>query len=359
MNPSTSTSKFWSPLVASLQPYVPGEQPKHQRLTKLNTNENPFGPSPKVLQAIRDATSNDLRLYPDPESGALKQALARRYAVAVDQVFVGNGSDEVLALSFAALLKHDAPLLFPDISYSFYPEYCALFGIEYTLVPLSSALMVQPEDYFRPNGGIIITNPNAPTGSALGLVAIESILKANPDSVVVIDEAYVDFGGESAVGLIAQYPNLLVIHTLSKSRSLAGLRVGYALGQVHLIEALRRVKDSFNSYPLDRLAMAGAVAAIEDEDYFRMTCQAVIDNREWLVTELQACGFSVLPSAANFVFATHPDRDAAQLQSTLRSQGVLVRHFNKPRISQYLRITVGSREECQFLVNVIRRSSTA
>ncbi len=359
MNRSTTTSKFWSPLVASLQPYVPGEQPKHQTLTKLNTNENPFGPSPKVLQAIRDATSNDLRLYPDPESGALKEALARRYAVAVDQVFVGNGSDEVLALSFAALLKHDAPLLFPDISYSFYPVYCALFGIEYTLVPLSSALMVQPQDYFRPNGGIIITNPNAPTGSALELAAIESILQANPDSVVVIDEAYVDFGGESAVGLIAQYPNLLVIHTLSKSRSLAGLRVGYALGQVHLIDALRRVKDSFNSYPLDRLALAGAVAAIEDDDYFRKTCEAVISNRAWLVAELRACGFLVLPSAANFVFATHPDRDAAQLQSDLRSQGVLVRHFNKPRISQYLRITVGSREECQVLVNAIRRSSTA
>lgn len=359
MNQSKTISPFWSPLVTSLQPYVPGEQPKHQTLTKLNTNESPFGPSPKVLLAIKAATSDDLRLYPDPESGALKDALARRYAVGVDEVFVGNGSDEVLALTFAALLKHDAPLLFPDISYSFYPVYCALFGIEHRMVPLTSDLKVRPEDYARPNGGIIITNPNAPTGCPLGITAIESILNANPNSVVVIDEAYVDFGGESVVPLISRYPNLLVIHTLSKSRSLAGLRVGYALGQAHLIEALRRVKDSFNSYPLDRLAIAGAVAAIEDETYFQQTCQAVINNREWLVGELRQSGFTVLPSAANFVFATHPDRDAAQLQAELRSQGVLVRHFNKPRINQYLRITVGSREQCQRLLNAIRRSSTA
>ncbi len=345
--------------MASLQPYVPGEQPKQQSLTKLNTNENPFGPSPRVLQAIKEAATSDLRLYPDPESTPLKEALARRYAVGLDQVFVGNGSDEVLALSFAALLKHEAPLLFPDISYSFYPVYCALFGIDYRLVPLSAELAVVAADYLQANGGIIITNPNAPTGCALPAAAIETILKANPDSVVVIDEAYVDFGGESVVPLISKYPNLLVIHTLSKSRSLAGLRVGYALGQAPLIDALRRVKDSFNSYPLDRLAMAGAVAAIDDEAYFQQTCQAVISNRQWLVAELTQCGFQVLPSAANFVFARHPDRDAQQLHHTLRSQGVLVRYFNKPRIDQYLRITVGSRDDCQLLVNVIRRSSTA
>lgn len=345
--------------MASLHPYVPGEQPKVQNLTKLNTNENPFGPSPKVLEAIRNAVGDDLRLYPDPEASALKRALAQRYSLGIEQVFVGNGSDEVLALTFAGLLKHEAPLLFPDISYSFYPVYCALFGIAFSLVPLSAELRVEPADYARRNGGIIISNPNAPTGIALSSAQIETILKANPDSVVVIDEAYVDFGGESVVPLIAGYPNLLVIHTLSKSRSLAGLRVGYAIGQAPLIEALRRVKDSFNSYPLDRLAIAGAVAAIEDEAYFQQTCQAVMQNRQWLVSELTQLGFSVLPSAANFVFATHPRRDAAALQLALREQGVIVRHFSKPRIDQYLRISIGSRDECQTLVNAIRRSSTA
>jgi histidinol-phosphate aminotransferase len=370
-----TANKFWSPLVATLSPYVPGEQPRHASanlttgqtnpqttqptFVKLNTNENPFGPSPRVLQAIKEATNDDLRLYPDPESVVLKEALARRYRVGVDEVFVGNGSDEVLGLTFAALLKHELPLLFPDISYSFYPVYCALFGTDYQRVPLTETLTVNPADYLRPNGGIIITNPNAPTGTALRVSAIETILTGNPDSVVVVDEAYVDFGGESVVPLIPSYPNLLVTHSFSKSRSLAGLRVGYALGQKHLIDALRRVKDSFNSYPLDRLAVAGAVAAIDDEAYFQKTCAAVISNRQWLVDELIASGFSVLPSSANFVFATHPQRDAKQLQAALRSQGVLVRYFDKPRIDQYLRITVGSRDDCQLLMNAIRRSSTA
>ena len=366
-----TANRFWSPLVATLSPYVPGEQPRRastpgatgqtnqQALVKLNTNENPFGPSPRVLQAIMEATTDDLRLYPDPESVVLKEALARRYRVGVDEVFVGNGSDEVLGLTFAALLKHELPLLFPDISYSFYPVYCALFGIDYQRVPLSETLTVNPADYLQPNGGIIITNPNAPTGTALGVSAIETILKGNPDSVVVIDEAYVDFGGESVVPLIHDYPNLLITHSFSKSRSLAGLRVGYALGQAHLIDALRRVKDSFNSYPLDRLAVAGAVAAIEDEAYFQKACAAVVSNRQWLVNELTESGFSVLPSSANFVFATHPQRDAKQLQAALRSRGVLVRYFDKPRIDQYLRITIGSRDDCHLLMNAIRRSSTA
>lgn len=345
--------------MASLSPYVPGEQPRMQNLTKLNTNENPFGPSPKALAAMASAIGDDLRLYPDPESTALRDALAQRYQVSSDSVFVGNGSDEVLALTFAGLLKHDAPLLFPDISYSFYPVYCALFGVDYRQVPLADDLSLRIEDYRQRNAAIIIANPNAPTGVALSRAQIEALLTDHPASVVVIDEAYVDFGAQSCVPLVARYPNLLVIHTLSKSRSLAGLRVGYAIGQPHLIEALRRVKDSFNSYPVDRLAMAGAVAAIEDEAWFEKTCKTVIENRQWLVNELNALGFRTLPSSANFVFTTHPQRDAENLQRSLREQGVIVRYFKKPRIDQYLRITIGTIEQCQILIDAIRRSSTA
>lgn len=345
--------------MASLSPYVPGEQPRAQNLTKLNTNENPFPPSPKVLAAISAAVNGDLRLYPDPEADVLRATLARHYQVGVESVFVGNGSDEVLGLTFAGLLKHEAPLLFPDISYSFYPVYCALFGVDYLRVPLTEDLRVQPHDYRQPNGAIIIANPNAPTGVALPRTDIESMLRDHPDSVVVVDEAYVDFGGESCVPLVTQFPNLLVVHTLSKSRSLAGLRVGFAIGQPHLIEALRRVKDSFNSYPLDRLAIAGAVAAVEDVAWFERTRKSVIANRQWLVRELDGLGFRTLPSSANFVFTTHPQRDAQALQLSLREQGVIVRYFNKPRIDQYLRITVGTIDQCQTLVNAIRRSSTA
>ena len=344
-------SKFWSPFVSSLVPYVPGEQPKLTKLVKLNTNENPYGPSPKAIEAMRGALSDDLRLYPDPNSDLLKQAVAGYYGVETAQVFLGNGSDEVLAHIFHALFQHDQPLLFPDISYSFYPVYCGLYGIDHQAVPLDERFQIRVEDYARPNGGIIFPNPNAPTGCLLPLAAIERILQANPDSVVVVDEAYVDFGGETAIKLVDRYPNLLVTQTLSKSRSLAGLRVGLAVGHPELIEALERVKNSFNSYPLDRLANVGGAAAFEDREHFEWTRNAVIQSREALVTQLEGKGFEVLPSAANFIFARHPRHDAAALAAKLREQGVIVRHFKQPRIAQFLRISIGTPEQNQALLD--------
>ncbi len=338
-------SKFWSPFVKDLVPYVPGEQPKMARLIKLNTNENPYGPSPKVLEAIRAELDDSLRLYPDPNGERLKQTIADYYGVQACQVFLGNGSDEVLAHVFHGLFQHGRPLLFPDISYSFYPVYCGLYDIPFETVALDVQFRINVADYERPNGGIIFPNPNAPTGCLLPLAAIRRLLEANTESVVVVDEAYVDFGGESAISLVDQYPNLLVTQTLSKSRSLAGLRVGLAVGNAELIEALERIKNSFNSYPLDRLALVGAVAAFEDQDYFEQTCQAVIASREQLVSELQDLGFEVLPSAANFIFTRHPQHDAAQLAAALREQGVIVRHFKQERINQFLRITIGTAEQ--------------
>ncbi len=349
-------SRFWSAVVHGLTPYVPGEQPKLPNLIKLNTNENPYPPSPKAVAAMAAQMGSDgahLKLYPDPNSDLLKQAVARRYGLAAHQVFVGNGSDEVLAHAFLALLKHDRPILYPDITYSFYPVYCGLYGIAYETVPLAEDFTLRVEDYLRPNGGIIFPNPNAPTGRALALGDVERIVAGNPDSVVVVDEAYVDFGGETAIPLIAKYPNLLVIHTLSKSRSLAGLRVGYAVGSPELIEALERVKNSFNSYPLDRQAIVGAAAAMDDEAWFEQTRHAVMATRERLTADLTNLGFQVLPSAANFIFARHPARDAGELAKTLRERSIIVRHFKQPRIDQFLRITVGTDAECQALTTAL------
>lgn len=346
-------SKFWSPFVSSLVPYVPGEQPKLTRLIKLNTNENPYGPSPRAIEAMRAALNDDLRLYPDPNSDQLKQAVAAYYGVQNNQVFVGNGSDEVLAHIFHALFQHDKPLLFPDISYSFYPVYCGLYGIDHEVVPLDERFQIRVEDYARPNGGIIFPNPNAPTGCLLPLEAVARIVESSPESVVVVDEAYIDFGGETAIKLVDRYPNLLVTQTLSKSRSLAGLRVGLAVGHPDLIEALERVKNSFNSYPLDRLANVGGAAAFEDRDYFESTCKAVIESREALVTQLQDKGFEVLPSAANFIFARHPKHDAAGLAAKVREHGVIVRHFKQERIAQFLRISIGTPEQHEALLEAL------
>lgn len=348
-------SRFWNPLVHDLTPYVPGEQPKIANLVKLNTNENPYGPSPRALEAMRGELGDGLRLYPDPNSDRLRQAVADYYRLTPEQVFVGNGSDEVLGHTFLALLKHDAPLLFPDITYSFYPVYCGLYRIDYRRIPLGDSFEIRLDDYLQPNGGIIFPNPNAPTGRLLTLGEIRQLLDRNRDSVVVIDEAYIDFGGESAAALVPEYPNLLVIQTLSKSRSLAGLRVGFALGQAELIEALDRVKNSFNSYPIDRLALAGAVAALEDQEHFETTRQAIIRSREWLAAELAELGFEVLPSAANFVFARHPAHDAGELAQALRADGIIVRHFKQPRIEQFLRITVGTDEQCRVLIEALKR----
>jgi histidinol-phosphate aminotransferase len=346
-------SKFWSPFVKTLVPYVPGEQPKLTKLVKLNTNENPYGPSPKALEAMRVELNDDLRLYPDPNGDLLKQAVAEYYGVQTGQVFVGNGSDEVLAHIFHGLFQQDLPLLFPDISYSFYPVYCGLYGIEHVLVPLDEQFQIRVADYARPNGGIIFPNPNAPTGCVLALDAVEQMLKASPDSVVVVDEAYIDFGGQTAISLVDRYPNLLVTQTLSKSRSLAGLRVGLAVGHPDLIEALERVKNSFNSYPLDRMAIVGAAAAFNDKAYFQQTCKAVIDSREHLVAELQQRGFEVLPSAANFIFTRHSQQDAAGIAAKVREKGVIVRHFKQERIAQFLRISIGTPEQNQALLDAL------
>ena len=347
-------SRFWSDVVTGLTPYVPGEQPKLANLVKLNTNETPYGPSPRVLEAIRNAADDSLKLYPDPNAQQLKAAIAAHHAIESSNVFVGNGSDEVLAHVFLGLLKHAKPTLFPDISYSFYPVYCGLYQIDFETIPLADDFSIRVGDYARPNGGIIFPNPNAPTGRLLAQAEIEQLLRANPDSVVVIDEAYVDFGGASAIPLTADHPNLLVVQTLSKSRSLAGLRVGFAVGHAELIEALERVKNSFNSYPLGRLAIAGAVAAFEDREYFEQTCKAIVTSRERLVGELKALGFEVLPSAANFVFARHPAHDAEKSALALRRRGVIVRHFKLPRIDQFLRITVGTDEQCAALVAALK-----
>ncbi|HQT25144.1 MAG TPA: histidinol-phosphate transaminase [Burkholderiales bacterium] len=346
-------SRYWSDLVRGLTPYVPGEQPKIENLIKLNTNENPYPPSPRVLAVLRNEANAALRLYPDPDAGRLKEAIAGFYGIDAGNVFVGNGSDEVLAHVFNALLKHEAPILFPDVTYSFYPVYCRLYDIGYETVPLDGHFSIAAEDYMKPNGGIIFPNPNAPTGCLLGLESIERLAAHNHDSVVVVDEAYIDFGGESAIPLIGSYPNLLVIQTLSKSRSLAGLRVGFAAGSRELIEGLERVKNSFNSYPLGRLAISGAVAAFEDREYFESTCRAVMTSREKLNCGLEELGFSVLPSSANFVFATHPDHDAALLASKLREKRIIVRHFRLPRIDQHLRITVGTDEQCRALLDCL------
>ncbi|WP_454667370.1 histidinol-phosphate transaminase [Acinetobacter calcoaceticus] len=358
MTLSTAQMRFWSPEVRELEPYVPGEQPKIQNLLKLNTNENPYPPSPKVVEAVQAVLAHQadaLRLYPDPDATALKQAIAKQQNIEISQVFVGNGSDEVLAHIFKAFFLQDEPILYPDITYSFYPVYSQFFGTKTKEIPLNENFEIEAKDYIQPNGGIVITNPNAPTSIAMGLPDIEQILKANPDRVVVIDEAYVDFGAESAVGLVNRYENLVVCQTTSKSRSLAGLRVGFAIAQPHLIAALEAVKNSFNSYPIDRFAIAAAVASFEDQAYFEEQLQKVISSREKLVDDLTALGFKVLPSKANFIFASHSVHDAGKLAQKLREQGVIVRYFNKPRINQFLRITVGTDEQNMRLVQTLKQ----
>jgi histidinol-phosphate aminotransferase len=348
-------SEFWSDVVHTLSPYVPGEQPRGGAFVKLNTNENPFGPSPATLEAIRAAATDRLRLYPDPDSLALRTALGETFGLDAAEVFVGNGSDEVLAHAFHALLKHKEPLLFPDITYSFYPTYCRLYEIPHRLVPLDENLRLRVEDYVAPRGAIIIANPNAPTGVALPLDDVRRLVTANADRMVVVDEAYVDFGAQSAAGLVRDHANLLVVRTFSKSHSLAGMRVGFALGQRHLIEALVRVKDSFNSYPLNMLSQAAALAAWRDKAWTDQCLARIVANRAELTQALAGLGFDVLPSQANFVFAALPGRAGADLMRLLREEGVLVRHFSAPRIADRLRITIGTAEECAALVAALKR----
>jgi histidinol-phosphate aminotransferase len=346
-------NRYWSDIVKSLTPYVPGEQPRIEKLVKLNTNECPYPPSPKVLEAISAVSADALRRYPDPESTELRQAIAAQNGIQPEQVFVGNGSDEVIALAFLALLKQQLPLYFPDVSYSFYPVWSQLFGIECRTVAVAQDFSVDPDAYPVENGGVIIPNPNAPTGMLMSLASIRRLLQRSADSVVVIDEAYIDFGGESAVGLIGEFDNLLVVQTLSKSRALAGLRVGFAMGNAGLIEALGRVKNSFNSYPLDAIAQRAAVAAMGDTDYFHSSCQRVIASREALCSRMASLGFQVLPSGANFIFATHPRHPAKQLFTALRERGIVVRYFDKPRIDNFLRISIGTEEDNAALLSAL------
>jgi histidinol-phosphate aminotransferase len=350
-------SSYWSDFVKDLEPYSPGEQPQISNITKLNTNENPYGPSPAVIKAITEAADDRLRLYPPPESESLKQTIADNFNITASQVFVGNGSDEVLAHVFNGLLNHGqkGPLLFPDISYSFYPVFCQLYAIDYKKIPLEKDFSINVEKYQQPNGGIIFPNPNAPTGMLMGLEFIEQLLEKNTDSVVVVDEAYIDFGGQTAASLINQYENLLVVQTMSKSRSLAGMRVGYALGSQSLIEGLNRIKNSFNSYPLGHLQVAAAIAAFDDKAHFESSRQKVITERERVTSQLEAMNFEVLPSTANFVLARHNQKSAVDLAVMLRDQGIIVRHFSKPRIDQYLRVTIGAEDQNNLLIDNLQK----
>jgi histidinol-phosphate aminotransferase len=348
-------SKYWSDIVSRLTPYTPGEQPKDKILLKLNTNENPYSPSTKVLDAIKLSVKESLRLYPDPESDDLKETISNYYNLSKANIFVGNGSDEILAFIFQALLKKEDPVLFPDITYSFYPAYCSLYDIKYKRIPLDKELNINLEDYLINNGGIIFPNPNAPTGIPKKLVDIENLLKLNQGSVVVVDEAYVDFGTESAVKLVNQYKNLVITQSFSKSRSLAGIRLGCAFANEDLIEALNRVKNSFNSYSIDRLAQVAGIEAIKDENHFNLTRVKIIEARTFLEKELFLMDFEVLPSGANFIFTKHKLKDAIIIFKKLRESGVVVRHFDQPeRISQYLRITIGTIEDMQKLISILK-----
>ena len=342
-------NRYWSKRIQDIVPYTPGEQPKDQRFIKLNTNECPYPPSPKAVEAIREAVGDSLRLYPDPECVDLRAAIAQREGLEISQVFCGNGSDEILAFAFQAFFDPEREVVFPRITYSFYPVYTDFFGLERREVPMEPDFSSPIDLLCGNNGGVVLANPNAPTGLAVGLDTVEKLLAANPDVVVIVDEAYVDFGADSAAGLVGRYPNLLVVQTTSKSRALAGLRVGWAMGDAGLIDGLRCVRDSINSYTVDRLAQAGAAAAIRDEGYFQSIRRRVMDTREWTERTLREKGFTVLPSQANFLFVSHPDRTGKELLDGLRRRGVLVRWWPIPEIENWLRISIGTQEEMAAL----------
>ena len=342
-------NRYWSKRIQDIVPYTPGEQPKDQRFIKLNTNECPYPPSPKAVEAIREAAGDSLRLYPDPECVDLRAAIAQREGLEISQVFCGNGSDEILAFAFQAFFDPEREVVFPKITYSFYPVYTSFFGLKRREVPMEPDFSSPIDLLCGNNGGVVLANPNAPTGLAVGLDTVEKLLAANPDVVVIVDEAYVDFGADSAAGLVGRYPNLLVVQTTSKSRALAGLRVGWAMGDAGLIDGLRCVRDSINSYTVDRLAQAGAAAAIRDEDYFQSIRRRVMDTREWTERTLKEKGFTVLPSQANFLFVSHPDHTGKELLDGLRRRGVLVRWWPIPEIENWLRISIGTQEEMAAL----------
>jgi histidinol-phosphate aminotransferase len=348
-------SRYWSNTVKNIKPYTPGEQPKDRKYIKLNTNENPYPPSPRVIEAINNAADETLRLYPDPMGGELRETIAGYYRLRKNNIFIGNGSDEVLAFSFPAFFEPAGkPVLFAEVTYSFYPVYTAFFNINYRLIPVDEEFNISEEGYYQDNGGIIIANPNAPSGKGVSEKTMEAILSRNENSVVIVDEAYVDFGGLSAVKLINDYPNLLVIKTLSKSHSLAGLRVGYALGNEELIEGIIRVKDSINSYTVDRLAVAGAREAIKDDDYFQETRSKIMKSRERVSARLTEMGFKVIPSQANFIFISSEQCPGGLLFQRLRAKGILVRHFNKPKVDNFIRVTIGTDDEMDCFLEVIK-----
>ena len=347
--------KNWENNSRRVVPYVPGEQPKLSNIIKLNTNENPYPPSPNVKEALDQLDTADLRLYPDPTCEELVCAISAYYGLLPEQVFVGVGSDDVLAMIFMTCFNSEKPILFPDITYSFYDVWADMLRIPYTQIPLDENFVIRKEDYYRENGGIVFPNPNAPTGVELAQTDIEDIVRHNPDSIVIVDEAYVDFGAVSALPLIEKYDNVLVVQTFSKSRSLAGMRIGFAMGNPKLISYINDVKYSFNSYTMDRTALAAGKAAIEDKAYFEETVKKVIDVREWTKKELKRLGFVFGDSKANFIFAGHPEYPAAELFAALREEHIIVRYFNKPRISNFLRITVGTREEMQKLIDFLEQ----
>ena len=340
----------WENNIRRVVPYVPGEQPKLKDIVKLNTNENPYPPSPKVTEALEVLDAADLRLYPDPSCEVLVHAIAAYYGLSDEQVFVGVGSDDVLAMAFMTCFNSEKPILFPDITYSFYDVWADMLRIPYEQIPLTEDFTIRKEDYYRENGGIIFPNPNAPTGVELGQNDIEDIVSHNPDSIVIVDEAYVDFGAVSALPLIEKYDNVLVVQTFSKSRSLAGMRIGFAMGSKKLIAYINAVKYSFNSYTMDRTALAAGTASIEDKAYFEQSTAKVIAVREWTKEQLKKLGFVFGDSKANFIFAAHPKYPAKELFAALREAHIIVRYFDKPRIDNYLRITIGTQEEMQRLI---------
>ncbi len=347
-------SKYWSEVVKKVTPYVPGEQPKDMKYIKLNANENPYGPSPRVIEAIKKASDENLRVYPDANCNELRSTVAEYYNLKKEQIFVGNGSDELLAFCFLAFFNPGKAILFPNITYSFYPVYANLFKIDFRVVALDGEFKIPVEEFFTENGGVIIPNPNAPTAKYLNSESIKAILEHNKDSVVIVDEAYIDFGGESAINMIEDYPNLLVMQTLSKSRSLAGLRVGLVAGNENLIEAINRVKNSINSYTLGRIPLAGAVEAIKDESYFQESRMRVIKTRERVSSELLKLGFEMTDSKANFIFISHPNYSAESLFLQLRERGILVRHFNQPIIDNHLRVSIGKEEDMDRFLETVK-----
>lgn len=347
-------NKPWQDKLRRIDPYVPGEQSKDRDIIKLNANENPYAPSPRVAEVLAGFAADSLRKYPASDAGRLRGALAAHFGVQENQVFMGNGSDDVLALCFQSFFCSELPILFPDITYSFYPVWCALFRTPYETVPLNGDFRIRPQDYARKNGGVILPNPNAPTGIGEGLDFVEQLLQANPDSIVILDEAYIDFGGQSAVPLLSKYENLVVVQTMSKSRALAGLRVGFALASPALIATLEAVKNSYNSYTMDSLTIEAAAASVEDDLYFRETCGKIIATRARFAQELKRLGFSVLPSLSNFVLCTHAGMPAKELFSRLKEKKIFVRYFRLPRIDNHLRITIGTDAEMDALLTALK-----